>query len=202
VFRRTRWDSNSRWAIIGSFAALEKNSLRRLAQSSSTPPREPWADDSASDAATGHLSTRPSGFLIPRAEHHALHPGTTRSRRHTSRTVRGSHRACSRRASRRSSFDDASLIATPGVTCRILRRFQPPRHQTRFCAIQSLLSSQANISKALWGEGGSKTKERAHLRASIDVDDSSLIQACLESCRMSPETHRCRIDARVSPETS
>ena len=42
-----------------------------------------------------------------------------------------------------------------------------------FNAIQSLLSSQANISKALWGEGRRKVKERERLRSSIGVDDSS-----------------------------
>jgi hypothetical protein len=42
-----------------------------------------------------------------------------------------------------------------------------------FYAIQSLLSSQANISKALWGEGGRLAQEREPIRNSIDVSDTS-----------------------------
>ncbi len=39
--------------------------------------------------------------------------------------------------------------------------------------IQNVLTSAANISKLLWGQGGKYAKERAPLRASVGVDDSS-----------------------------
>ncbi len=40
-------------------------------------------------------------------------------------------------------------------------------------AIQSLLSATANITKALWGDGGKLTAEREPLRLSLAIDDSS-----------------------------
>lgn len=40
-------------------------------------------------------------------------------------------------------------------------------------AVQNILGAAANISKALWGQGGKFTKEREPLRASLQVDDSS-----------------------------
>lgn len=44
-------------------------------------------------------------------------------------------------------------------------------------AIQSFLTAVANISKALWGQGGSLSAEREPLRLSLHVDDSSPIKA-------------------------
>jgi hypothetical protein len=45
---------------------------------------------------------------------------------------------------------------------------------TRFWyGMQNLLVAGANISKALWGQGGKLAKEREPLRASLQVDDSS-----------------------------
>lgn len=43
--------------------------------------------------------------------------------------------------------------------------------------IQAFLTAVANISKALWGQGGTLTAERAALRAALEVDDSSPIQS-------------------------
>ncbi|MDP9256977.1 MAG: hypothetical protein M3Q31_10535 [Actinomycetota bacterium] len=40
-------------------------------------------------------------------------------------------------------------------------------------AIQNILGAAANISKALWGQGGKFAKEREPLRASLQVDDTS-----------------------------
>jgi hypothetical protein len=40
-------------------------------------------------------------------------------------------------------------------------------------AIQNILAAAANISKALWGQGGKFAKEREPLRASLQVDDTS-----------------------------
>lgn len=48
-----------------------------------------------------------------------------------------------------------------------------PRTSHLWVAIQSLLGAAGNISKALWGASGKRAKERAALRASIEVDDSS-----------------------------
>ena len=42
-----------------------------------------------------------------------------------------------------------------------------------FYAIQNLLSAAANISKALWGQGGKFSQKRKTLRDSIGVDDNS-----------------------------
>lgn len=44
-----------------------------------------------------------------------------------------------------------------------------------WCAIQNMLNAAANISKALWGQGGKLAAERKELRDSIEVlDDSPL----------------------------
>jgi hypothetical protein len=40
-------------------------------------------------------------------------------------------------------------------------------------AIQNILTAAANISKALWGQGGKFAKEREPLRSSLQVDDTS-----------------------------
>jgi hypothetical protein len=40
-------------------------------------------------------------------------------------------------------------------------------------AIQNILTAAANISKALWGQGGKFAKERESLRDSLQVDDTS-----------------------------
>jgi hypothetical protein len=40
-------------------------------------------------------------------------------------------------------------------------------------AIQNILSAAANISKALWGQGGRLSAEREPLRVSLQVDDTS-----------------------------
>src|SRR5450631_2177877 len=42
-----------------------------------------------------------------------------------------------------------------------------------FYALQNLLNAGANISKALWGQGGKLAIERKPLRDSIGVDDTS-----------------------------
>lgn len=42
-----------------------------------------------------------------------------------------------------------------------------------FYAVQNLLNSAANISKALWGSGGKYSAERQDVRDSIGVDDNS-----------------------------
>jgi hypothetical protein len=42
--------------------------------------------------------------------------------------------------------------------------------------IQSFLTAIANISKALWGQGGKLAAERRDLRDSLDVDDTSPLQ--------------------------
>src|SRR5215213_7566859 len=42
-----------------------------------------------------------------------------------------------------------------------------------FFALQSMLTSAANISKALWGQGGSRSNERVALRRLIGISDSS-----------------------------
>jgi hypothetical protein len=42
-----------------------------------------------------------------------------------------------------------------------------------FYSLQNLLTSAANLSKAFWGQGGALTDERAPLRKSLDVTDSS-----------------------------
>lgn len=44
-------------------------------------------------------------------------------------------------------------------------------------AAQNLLVAAANIAKALWGSGGKKATERADLRMSLSVDDTSLLKA-------------------------
>jgi hypothetical protein len=45
--------------------------------------------------------------------------------------------------------------------------------QLTFYALQNLLNAAANISKALWGQGGKYSKERQPLRASINITDGS-----------------------------
>ncbi len=42
-----------------------------------------------------------------------------------------------------------------------------------FYALQNLLNAAANISKALWGQGGSLTAQRQALRDSIGISDAS-----------------------------
>jgi hypothetical protein len=44
-------------------------------------------------------------------------------------------------------------------------------------AIQNLLTGAANISKALWGQSGKFAAERADLRASIQIDDTSALRS-------------------------
>lgn len=48
---------------------------------------------------------------------------------------------------------------------------------TVFYGLQSLLTAAANLSKALWGQGGKRAKERAALRASLAVDDDSPLRS-------------------------
>jgi hypothetical protein len=43
-------------------------------------------------------------------------------------------------------------------------------------ANQNLLAAAANIAKALWGSGGKKGLERAKLRESVQVDDTSILK--------------------------
>ena len=54
-----------------------------------------------------------------------------------------------------------------------LRQQTPESNIALFSALQSLLGSAANISKALWGAGSRFTDERKELRESIGVEDSS-----------------------------
>jgi hypothetical protein len=42
-----------------------------------------------------------------------------------------------------------------------------------FYALQNLLNAGANISKALWGQGGKLADQRKPLRDSIGIDDTS-----------------------------
>lgn len=46
-----------------------------------------------------------------------------------------------------------------------------------FYALQNLLNAGANISKALWGSGGKRAKQRKPLRDSIGVADDSPLRA-------------------------
>lgn len=48
-----------------------------------------------------------------------------------------------------------------------------------FCALQSLLNSAANISKALWGQANSRNLARQGLRDSIGILDTSPLKATL-----------------------
>lgn len=43
-------------------------------------------------------------------------------------------------------------------------------------SIQNLLNAVANISKACWGSGGKRVAQRASLRKSLEIDDSSPIR--------------------------
>jgi hypothetical protein len=43
-------------------------------------------------------------------------------------------------------------------------------------AIQNILTAAANVSKALWGQGGKFAEEREPLRASLQVDDTSALR--------------------------
>jgi hypothetical protein len=43
--------------------------------------------------------------------------------------------------------------------------------------VQAFLSAVANISKALWGQGGSLTTQRADLRASLGIQDDSPLRS-------------------------
>jgi len=45
-----------------------------------------------------------------------------------------------------------------------------------YYAIQNLLNAAANISKALWGQGGKLAADRQELRDSIGIDDKSLLR--------------------------
>jgi hypothetical protein len=45
-----------------------------------------------------------------------------------------------------------------------------------FMAAQTFVTAGANISKALWGSGGSRTEHRAPLRRSLGVDDNSCLR--------------------------
>jgi hypothetical protein len=48
-----------------------------------------------------------------------------------------------------------------------------------FYALQNLLDANANISKALWGQGGKLSEQRKDLRKSIEVNDSSPLHEVL-----------------------
>jgi len=48
-----------------------------------------------------------------------------------------------------------------------------------FYAIQNLLNAAANVSKALWGQGGRLTEERKALRDSIGIADTSPLRNIL-----------------------
>jgi hypothetical protein len=61
------------------------------------------------------------------------------------------------------------LVATKDLERALLTQDVP----SVWMAIQTLLTAAANISKALWGQGGKLAAERTALRNSIGVDDSS-----------------------------
>jgi len=48
-----------------------------------------------------------------------------------------------------------------------------------FYALQNLLNAAANISKVLWGQGGSKANERKPVRDSIGISDDSPLRKML-----------------------
>lgn len=45
-----------------------------------------------------------------------------------------------------------------------------------FCALQNILTAGANISKALWGQGGRLATQRQALRDSIGISDDSVLR--------------------------
>lgn len=49
----------------------------------------------------------------------------------------------------------------------------PTDHDRLWASVQSFLTASANVSKALWGQGGKLADQRASLRASLGVQDDS-----------------------------
>jgi hypothetical protein len=61
------------------------------------------------------------------------------------------------------------LIAAKDVNDKL-----PSRNtEAVFYALQNLLNAGANISKALWGQGGKLSDQRKILRESVGIDDAS-----------------------------
>jgi hypothetical protein len=61
------------------------------------------------------------------------------------------------------------MFAAREVNCS----FEKRDTNRAFYALQNLLTASANISKALWGQGGRFAKERKPLRDSISISDDS-----------------------------
>jgi hypothetical protein len=53
----------------------------------------------------------------------------------------------------------------------IVAKLEPSLECWQF--VQAMLSAVANISKALWGQSGTRAAERSDLRAALDVSESS-----------------------------
>jgi hypothetical protein len=53
---------------------------------------------------------------------------------------------------------------------------QASRESFKWAQIQALLTAAANISKTLWGQGGSLAHKRAEIRESLLVEDSSVLR--------------------------
>ena len=63
------------------------------------------------------------------------------------------------------------MLAASDLT--VVMQVDRPDTTRAWYALQNLLTATANISKVLWGSGGCKADERAALRASLELSDSS-----------------------------